>query len=190
MARGVGGTIEPDADLVATLADLVEWPGTVRGSFAPEFLEIPEEITTTAMRIHQKYLPVRGPAGLLPHFVAVMDNAADPRGLIAKGNEWVLNARLADARFFYEADVRQSLESRLPDLSRLTFQDRLGDYRQKTGRLQELAETIAHVVARPDLVDSVLTAARLSKVDLTTLMVKEFTDLQGVVGGIYARREG
>lgn len=190
MARGVGGTIEPDADLVATLADLVECPGTVRGSFAPEFLEIPEEITTTAMRTHQKYLPVRGPAGLLPHFVAVMDNASDPRGLIAKGNEWVLNARLADARFFYEADVRQSLESRLPDLSRLTFQDRLGDYRQKTGRLQELAETIAHVVARPDLVDSVLTAARLSKVDLTTLMVKEFTDLQGVVGGIYARREG
>ncbi|MEP6801972.1 MAG: glycine--tRNA ligase subunit beta [Acidobacteriota bacterium] len=190
MASGVGGTIEPDADLVATLADLVEFPGTVRGSFSPEFLDIPEEITTTAMRTHQKYLPVRGPAGLLPHFVAVMDNAEDRRGLIAKGNEWVLNARLADARFFYESDVRQSLESRLQDLSRLTFQDRLGDYRQKTGRLQELSETIAHVVARPDLVDSVLTAARLSKVDLTTLMVKEFTELQGIVGGVYARREG
>ena len=190
MARGVGGTIEPDADLVATLADLVECPGTVRGSFSPEFLDIPEEITTTAMRTHQKYLPMRGPAGLLPHFVAVMDNAEDRRGLIAKGNEWVLNARLADARFFYESDVRQPLESRLQDLSRLTFQDRLGDYRQKTGRLQELSETIAHIVARPDLVDSVLTAARLSKVDLTTLMVREFTDLQGIVGGIYARREG
>ncbi|MEO8189230.1 MAG: glycine--tRNA ligase subunit beta [Acidobacteriota bacterium] len=190
MARSVGGTIEPDADLVATLADLVECPGTVRGSFSPEFLDIPEEITTTAMRVHQKYLPVRGPSGLLPHFVAVMDNAEDRKGLIAKGNEWVLNARLADARFFYESDVRQPLESRLQDLSRLTFQDRLGDYLQKTGRLQELSETIAHVVARPDLVDSVLTAARLSKVDLTTLMVKEFTDLQGVVGGIYARREG
>ncbi len=190
MARSVGGTIEPDADLVATLADLVECPGTVRGSFSPEFLDIPEEITTTAMRVHQKYLPVRGPTGLLPHFVAVMDNAEDRKGLIAKGNEWVLNARLADARFFYESDVRQPLESRLQDLSRLTFQDRLGDYLQKTGRLQELSETIAHVVARPDLVDSVLTAARLSKVDLTTLMVKEFTDLQGVVGGIYARREG
>ncbi|MEP7132322.1 MAG: glycine--tRNA ligase subunit beta [Acidobacteriota bacterium] len=190
MARSVGGTIEPDADLVATLADLVECPGTVRGSFSPEFLDIPEEITTTAMRVHQKYLPIRGPSGLLPHFVAVMDNAEDRKGLIAKGNEWVLNARLADARFFYESDVRQPLESRLQDLSRLTFQDRLGDYLQKTGRLQELSETIAHVVARPDLVDSVLTAARLSKVDLTTLMVKEFTDLQGVVGGIYARREG
>ncbi len=190
MAQEVGGSIETDADLVATLADLVEWPGTVRGSFSPEFLDIPEEITTTAMRVHQKYLPVRGPAGLLPHFVAIMDNDQDRKGLIAKGNEWVLNARLGDARFFYETDIRQPLDSRLEDLARLTFQDRLGDYRQKTGRLQDLAETIAHVVGRPDLVEPVLSAARLSKVDLTTLMVKEFTDLQGVVGGIYARREG
>jgi glycyl-tRNA synthetase beta chain len=190
MAREVGGSIEPDADLVATLADLVEWPGTVRGDFAPEFLDLPEEITTTAMRTHQKYLPVRGPGGLLPHFVAVMDNDEDRRGLIAKGNEWVLNARLADARFFYDTDLEEPLAARLDALSRLTFQDRLGDYRQKTGRLQELSEAIAHVVGRPDLVESVLTAARLAKVDLTTLMVREFTDLQGVVGGIYARREG
>jgi glycyl-tRNA synthetase beta chain len=190
LAQQVGGTIESDADLAALLADLVEWPGVVCGAFAPEFLELPEEITTTAMRTHQKYLPVRGKGGLLPHFVAVMDNAEDRKGLIAKGNEWVLNARLADARFFFEEDIRQPLESRLPELSRLSFQDRLGDYRQKTGRLQELAETIAHVVGRPDLVDTVLTAARLSKTDLTTRMVKEFTDLQGAVGGIYARREG
>jgi len=190
MAGEVGGSIEPDLDLAATLADLVEFPGVVRGGFSAEFLDLPEEITTTAMRVHQKYLPVRGPRGLLPYFVAVMDNVADSKGLIAKGNEWVLNARLADARFFFDADLKEPLESRLEALSRLTFQDRLGDYRQKTGRIQELSETIAHVVGRPDLVESVLTAARLAKVDLTTLMVKEFTDLQGVVGGIYARREG
>lgn len=190
MAKEVGGSIEPDADLVATLADLVEWPGTVRGSFSPEFLELPEEITTTAMRTHQKYLPVRGPGGLLPHFVAVMDNDADRRGLIAKGNEWVLNARLADARFFYETDVRVPLDSRVDELARLVFQERLGDYREKTRRLGELAEPIAEAVGRADLVGAVRSAARLSKVDLTTLMVKEFTDLQGVVGGIYARREG
>ena len=190
MAAEVGGSVESDADLTATLADLVEWPGTVRGSFAPEFLDLPEEITTTAMRTHQKYLPVRGPTGLLPHFIAVMDNTQDRKGLIAKGNEWVLNARLADARFFYEEDTREKLEGRLPELARLNFQDRLGDYRQKTARLQELAETIAHVVGRPDLVETVATAARLSKADLTTRMVKEFTDLQGIVGGIYARGEG
>jgi glycyl-tRNA synthetase beta chain len=190
LASAVNGSIESESDLAATLADLVECPGVVCGSFAPEFLELPEEITTTAMRTHQKYLPVRGPAGLLPHFIAVMDNAEDRRGLIAKGNEWVLNARLADARFFFEEDRRRTLESRLPELSRLSFQDRLGDYRQKTERVEKLAETIAHVIGRPDLVDPVTKAARLSKVDLTTRMVREFTALQGVVGGIYARLEG
>ena len=190
LAAEVDGSIESDSDLVATLADLVEWPGVVRGSFASEFLELPEEISTTAMRTHQKYLPVRGSVGLLPHFLAVMDNREDRKGLIAKGNEWVLNARLADARFFFEEDCRKKLEARLPELSRLSFQDRLGDYFKKTERLRELAETVAHVVGRPDLVDTVTEAARLSKADLTTRMVKEFTDLQGIVGGIYARREG
>ena len=190
LARQVNGSIEADSDLTATLANLVEWPGVVRGSFDPEFLELPEEITTTAMRTHQKYLPVRGSTGLLPHFVAVMDNASDSRGFIAKGNEWVLNARLADARFFFEEDVKQKLESRLPLLERLTFQEKLGDYGKKTDRLAALAPVIARAVGRPELAESVASAARLSKVDLTTLMVKEFTDLQGVVGGIYARREG
>ena len=190
LARDAGGSIESDADLAATLANLVECPGVVRGSFAEEFLELPEEITTTAMRTHQKYLPVRSPSGLLPHFVAVMDNRDDPKGFIARGNEWVLNARLADARFFYDDDVRQSLESRLPELARLSFQDRLGDYAGKTGRLEHLSESIARAVGHADLAPAARAAARLSKTDLTTKMVKEFTDLQGVVGGIYASREG
>ena len=189
LAAEVGGQIEAHADLANTLSDLVEWPGLVRGAFAPEFLELPEEITVTAMRTHQKYVPVRGPAGLLPHFIAVMDNADDRKGLIAKGSEWVLNARLADARFFFETDVQEGLEARVSALSRLTFQDRLGDYRKKTERLEELADAVARLVGRTDLVETVRTAARLSKADLTTLVVKEFTDLQGVMGGIYARRE-
>ena len=189
-AAEVGGSIEADADLAATLADLVECPAVIRGSFDAEFLALPEEITTTAMRTHQKYLPVRGPGGLMPYFVAVMDNREDRQGLIARGNEWVLNARLADARFFFEEDIRESLESRLPQLSRLSFHDRLGDYRAKTARLEELAGAIALAVNLPGLAPTVRTAARLSKADLTTRMVKEFTDLQGVVGGIYARREG
>jgi glycyl-tRNA synthetase beta chain len=189
LASGVGGQIEAHADLANTLADLVEWPGLVRGAFAPEFLELPEEITVTVMRTHQKFLPIRGPAGLLPHFVAVMDNDADRKGFIAKGCEWVLNARLADARFFYEEDAKGTLESQLPKLSRLTFQEKLGDYRQKTARIQELAETIAIQVGRSDLVEASRTAALLSKADLTSHVVREFTDLQGVIGGLYARRE-
>jgi glycyl-tRNA synthetase beta chain len=119
-----------------------------------------------------------------------MDNAEDRRGFIAKGNEWVLNARLADARFFFQEDAKQKLAARLPLLERLTFQDKLGDYRLKTERLAQLAPEIARAVGRADLAESVEQAARLSKTDLTTLMVKEFTDLQGIVGGIYARREG
>jgi glycyl-tRNA synthetase beta chain len=190
LASQVGGRIDADADLAAVLADLVEWPGLVRGSFDPEFLELPEEITTTAMRVHQKFLPVRGPDGLLPYFIAVMDNSADRRGFIAKGCEWVLNARLADARFFFREDSRDSLESRLPELERLTFQERLGSYAAKTARLEELAVAIAEAVGQRALVAEVRLAARLSKADLTTRMVREFTDLQGVMGGLYARAEG
>ncbi len=189
-AHEVDGSVEADAGLAAMLADLAEWPGVVRGSFAPEFLDLPEEIITTAMKTHQKYMPVRGPSGLMPYFVAVMDNREDPRGLIAKGNEWVLNARLADARFFYDEDIRESLESRLPQLARLSFQDRLGDYAAKTERLEELAGAISGAVGKRDLAEAARVAARLSKTDLTSRMVKEFTDLQGVVGGIYARLEG
>ncbi|HEY3173700.1 MAG TPA: glycine--tRNA ligase subunit beta [Thermoanaerobaculia bacterium] len=190
LAAQAGGSIDADSDLAAVLADLVEWPGLVRGSFDPQFLDLPEEITTTAMRVHQKFLPVRGATGLLPHFIAVMDNADDRRGFIAKGNEWVLNARLADARFFFREDSRESLKSRLPELERLTFQDRLGSYGAKTARLEELAATIAEAVGRGEIVLEVRTAARLSKADLVTRMVREFTDLQGVMGGLYARAEG
>jgi glycyl-tRNA synthetase beta chain len=189
LASEVGGQIETHADLANILADLVEWPGLVRGAFASEFLDLPEEITVTAMRTHQKYLPVRGPSGLLPYFLALMDPAEDRRGFIAKGSEWVLNARLADARFFFEEDVKERLESRLARLSRLAFQDRLGDYRQKTSRIEDLSEEISRHLGRPDLVDTVRTAGMLAKVDLTTQVVKEFTDLQGIMGGIYARRE-
>ena len=190
LATQVGGRIDADSDLAAVLADLVEWPGLVRGAFDPQFLELPEEITTTAMRVHQKFLPVRGADRLLPHFIAVMDNASDRRGFIAKGNEWVLNARLADARFFFREDSRETLESRLPELERLTFQDRLGSYAAKASRLEELSAAIAEAVGRREIVPEVRIAARLSKADLVTRMVREFTDLQGVMGGLYARAEG
>jgi glycyl-tRNA synthetase beta chain len=190
LAAEAGGSIEANADLVPLLSDLVEWPGLVRGSFDPRYLELPEEVLVTTMRVHQKYLPIRSADGPTSSFVAVMDNREDSRGLIAQGNEWVLNARLSDARFFFDEDVREPLAGKLPKLSRLTFHEKLGDYLQKTGRIQELSEAVGALVARPGSVPPALEAARLSKVDLTTEMVREFTDLQGVVGGLYARREG
>lgn len=190
LATAVGGSIEADADLVPMLADLVEWPGLVCGTFDAAFLDMPDEVLTTTMRVHQKYLPVRTPRGLLAHFIAVMDNREDRRGLIARGNEWVLNARLADARFFFETDTREPFASRINRLAHLTFHEKLGDYLQKTGRLQELSEAIGPLVTRPDKVHDALEAARLAKIDLTTEMVREFTDLQGIMGGVYCRREG
>ena len=133
----------------------------------------------------------RGRARSPPHFLAVCDQTGDPKGLIARGNEWVTAARFSDARFFWDDDGKTRLEDRLRELGTLQFQETLGDYLKKTGRIQELAERLA---ARLGLVaprrPMLVRAARLLKADLVTDMVREFPDLQGVVGGLYARREG
>ena len=190
LAQEVGGEPTKDDALLDTLAHLVEAPGMVRGSFDEGYLELPEEILVTSMREHQKVLPVRRNGKLAPFFLAVADQIGDPRGLIVRGNEWVLNARFADARFFWDEDGKLRLEDRLSRLGSLGFQERLGDYLRKTGRIQELSERLAARLGRADLGPSVVKAARLLKTDLVTDMVREFADLQGVVGGLYARREG
>jgi glycyl-tRNA synthetase beta chain len=189
LAAEIGGTPAADASLLDSWAHLVEWPGLVRGAFDEGFLELPEEILVTSMREHQKMLPILRDGTLLPAFLAVCDQTGDPKGLIARGNEWVTGARFADARFFWDDDGKTKLEDRLARLGRLQFQETLGDYLRKTGRVQDLAERLA---ARLHVADSssVVRAARLMKADLVTDMVREFPDLQGVVGGLYARREG
>ena len=143
LAAEVGGEPADDAALLDTWAHLVESPGVVRGSFDPAFLELPEEILVTSMREHQKMLPVRSGGALAAHFLAVCDQIGDPKGLIARGNEWVTDARFSDARFFWDDDGKTKLEDRLPRLGKLQFQETLGDYLQKTGRIQDLAEKLA-----------------------------------------------
>ena len=189
LAAEIGGEPAADAALLDAWAHLVEWPGVVRGGFDEGFLDLPEEILVTSMREHQKMLPVRKDGKLLPAFLAVCDQTGDPKGLIARGNEWVTSARFADARFFWDDDGKTKLEDRLERLGRLQFQETLGDYLRKTGRVQDLAERLA---ARLHVADtsSVVRASRLMKADLVTDMVREFPDLQGVVGGLYAKREG
>ena len=193
LAREAGGSIESDADLAATLADLVEWPGRRARVLRAEFLELPEEVTTTAMRTHQKYLPVRGPRGPAPA-LRRRDGQREDREGPDRAGQRVGPERPARRRaVFLRRRTSASPSSRgFRELSRLSFQDRLGDYRQKTRAPGgALRGDRARRRAGPDLVEpAVTTAARLAKVDLTTQMVKEFTDLQGVVGGIYARREG
>jgi len=190
LAVQAGGEPARDEALLDTLAHLVEWPLMVRGSFDEGYLALPEEVLVTSMREHQKVLPVRTGGGLAPHFLAVADQAGDPKGLIVRGNEWVLNARFADARFFFEDDTKTRLVDRLSRLGSLGFQEKLGDYLQKTGRIQELAERLAARLGFGEKAPLVVQAARLAKTDLVTDMVREFPDLQGVVGGLYARREG
>ena len=143
------------------------------------------------MREHQKVLPTRDASGVLaPHFLAVADHVGDPMGHIVRGNEWVLNARFADARFFWDEDGRVRLEERVPRLARLSFQEKLGDTLRKTERVEALSVRLAGDLGLGESADEAARAARLARADLVTDMVREFPDLQGVVGGLYARRDG
>ena len=189
LSKEVGGVPTEDASIVAQWKYLTEYPGLVRAEFRREYLALPEEVLVTVMRVHQKQLPIRSSDGRLTNFfLAVLDNAGDPEGHAAYGNSFVTNARFADAQFFYETDRRRKLEERLEQLSHLQFQEKLGHYLDKTQRIEHIAAEICRA-AGVDATD-VAVAARLCKTDLVTEMVKEFTDLQGRVGGIYAREEG
>ena len=189
LANEVRGTPSLDATIWAQWQYLTEYPGVLRAEFRPEYLALPEEVLVTVMRVHQKQLPIRGASDKLTNaFLAVLDNESDADGNAAYGNAFVTNARFADAKFFYDTDRRKKLAERLDQLSHLQFQEKLGNYLDKSKRIEAIARAICtHLKA--DAADT-LTAARLCKADLVTEMVKEFTDLQGRIGGIYAREEG
>jgi glycyl-tRNA synthetase beta chain len=179
-----GVRIKSDPALLETLVYLTEYPTPIVGGFDPQFLELPEEVLVTVMRHHQKYFSVEDDQGkLAPQFATVMNIDADPEGFVRRGNERVLRARFNDARFFWETDQKKKLADRLPDLAHVTFQAKLGSYRDKTKRMMALVKELGGKTLA-------VRAARLSKCDLTTELVKEFTELQGVVGGLYARAQG
>jgi glycyl-tRNA synthetase beta chain len=179
-----GVRIKPDPALLETLVYITEYPTAITGSFDAQFLELPEEVLVTVMRHHQKYFSVEDEHGkLAAQFVAVMNIPADPEGFVRRGNERVLRARFNDARFFWEADRKKTLAARKADLAHVTFQAKLGTYLEKTGRVVELVKELGGDA-------DAARAAELLKCDLTTELVKEFTELQGVVGGLYARADG
>jgi len=188
-----GARWREDKSLLDTVVNLTEFPAAILGGFDPQFLALPEEVLVTVMRDHQKYFAVEDPDHkLLPYFLAVLNTDGDREGLIRHGNERVLRARFSDARFFWETDQKRSLLERLDLLRHVTFQKDLGSYYEKTRRVQRLCSWLSEIVKRSGMAvrpGVIHKAACLAKTDLTTELVKEFTELQGIVGGLYARAQ-
>lgn len=185
--------VRPNAKLLDTLTYLTEYPTVICGRFEERFLSLPDEVLETAMLVHQKYFSVEdGKTGKLNNsFIAVANLNGDPDGEIRRGNERVLRARFSDAEFFWDSDLKRSLADRVDSLRNVTFQAQLGSYHDKTERMVALAKSLAEAANLSSTVKiAAARAATLSKCDLTTEMVGEFPELQGIMGGLYAARQG
>jgi glycyl-tRNA synthetase beta chain len=191
-----GARWREDEALVETVVHLTEWPSVILGNFEPEYLALPEEVLVTVMRDHQKYFAVEDAEGkLAPHFLAVLNTEVDEEGraIIRHGNARVLRARFKDARFFWDFDQKTPLVGRVESLKAVTFQKELGSYAWKTEQNLQVVRTLAATVKAARVVfdeAALFKAVELAETDLTTELVKEFTELQGVVGGLYARAQG
>jgi glycyl-tRNA synthetase beta chain len=191
-----GARWREDEALVETVTHLTEWPTVILGDFEPEYLALPEEVLVTVMRDHQKYFAVEDADGkLAPHFLAVLNTQADQEGaaIIRHGNARVLRARFKDARFFWDVDQKTPLAQRMGSLKSVTFQKELGSYYWKTEQNLAVASALASALKSVDLPfdeSALFKAVELAKTDLTAELVKEFTELQGVIGGLYARAQG
>jgi glycyl-tRNA synthetase beta chain len=192
-----GARWREDEGLIEAVVHLTEWPSVIRGDFEPEYLALPEEVLVTVMRDHQKYFAVEGADGkLAPHFLAVLNTKADAEGaeIIRHGNARVLRARFKDARFFWDFDQKNPLAERVASLEHVTFQKKLGSYLWKTEANLRVAENLTRKLLSDYSVSfdhyRMMQAVRFAKTDLTTELVKEFTELQGIIGGLYARVQG
>jgi glycyl-tRNA synthetase beta chain len=191
-----GARWREDEALVETVTHLTEWPTAILGDFEPEYLELPEEVLVTVMRDHQKYFAVEDATGkLTPHFLAVLNTEADQEGaaIIRHGNARVLRARFKDARFFWDVDQKTPLANRTESLKNVTFQKELGSYSWKTEQNVVVATALAAVLQNAGVKfdeAALFKAVELAKTDLTAELVKEFTELQGIIGGLYARAQG
>lgn len=188
-------TVHEDAGLRQLVTYLNECPSVIQGNFDPAFLSLPDEILVTVMRDHQKYFAVEKKSGeLAPHFLAVINVSRDARGLIRAGHERVLRARFADAQFFWQSDQKCRLADYLPKLERVTYESRLGSYRDKVERVRAIARWLTEQWFNLGMLQAHVAeadrAAELAKCDLATEMVREFPELQGIVGGLYARAQG
>lgn len=187
----INGQVLPDEDLVGTVTNLIEYPAAVVGRFDDEFLKLPREILITAMRVHQKYFAVVDHQGnLMPYFVAVNNTKAYDMDLVAKGHERVLRARLADAQFFFNTDLKSSLDQKNEKLKSVLFQADLGSMYDKTRRIEKMAVFLATTHGLDEKQTAQISrAAVLCKADLVSHVVVEFPKLQGIMGRVYAQKQ-
>lgn len=191
LAAQIGGKVLPDEALLDEVTNLVEYPTAFLGSFPEEYLDIPMEVLVTSMKEHQRYFPVFAQDGkLLPRFIGVRNGADNQLDLVTAGNEKVLNARLADAKFFYEEDSKQPLENYVERLKSVVFQDGLGTIYDKVNRIINNAKALCQLLDKEGDQELVVRTAALCKADLVTNMVFEFPELQGVMGSKYALLSG
>ncbi|HHV79301.1 MAG TPA: glycine--tRNA ligase subunit beta [Firmicutes bacterium] len=191
-AGSVGGYLVEDNDLLQHVSNLVEWPTAFAGRFDPSYLEMPEQVPITVMAHHQKCFAVRdGEGKLMPFFIAVRNGGEEYLDVVVKGNEKVIGARLADARFFYFEDLKKPLSERVEELQRLLFQEKLGTMKDKTERVRALVGCLCELLELDKGVrENAERAAWLCRADLTTNVVREFPELQGVMGRTYALKAG
>ena len=190
VAKSLGGEIELDEELLEEVTHLVEYPTAFYGEFDEDYAKLPKEVVITPMKQHQRYFPVLKDGKLLPNFIAVRNGDSHKIDNVKKGNEKVLEARLADALFFYKEDTKKSLESYIEKLKTVVFQAKLGTVYDKTLRIEKLANDILDKLNESGVKEDTLRAAKLCKADLVTGMVFEFTELQGVMGREYAKVSG
>ncbi len=194
VAESVKGHAVVNPNLLSEVVDLVEWPTAIIGKFDEEFLELPAQVTITEMESHQRYFPVRPAADsdeLLPYFITVSNGDPAKSALITQGNERVIRARLADGKFFFEADRKKPLEDYVPKLETVTFEAQLGSVLDKVNRVVKVAELLSdRLNLSAQQKQQAARAAKLCKADLVTQMVGEFPELQGYIGQQYARLSG
>jgi glycyl-tRNA synthetase len=194
LAEQVGGAIADDPALLAEVANLVETPTALRGSFSASHLDLPREVLVSVMKKHQRYFPVinaKDPQSLLPYFIAVRNGDQQWLDVVTQGNEHVIRARFADAAFFVREDIKKPLKDYVPLLSTLTFQVKLGSMLDKSRRITALVEDLHRLLGfSQDELAVAIRAAELCKADLATKMVVEMTSLQGLMGHYYALASG
>lgn len=192
LAKSLGGELKDDPELLEELTYIVEYPTPMAGKIKAEYLDLPDIVITTPMREHLRYIPVYSSDGeLLPYFITVRNGTEDHKDIVIEGNVKVLSARLEDAKFFYEEDTSKKLKDYVESLKNIVFQEKLGTLYDKELRVEKLSNSVGKLleVAKKTLED-LSVSAMLSKADLTTKMVQEFTELQGRMGAIYAENSG